>query len=129
MPSSFNYPKLTEMLTLYGIPNCDTVRKARKWLDTHGVQYDFYDYKKRGVTREKLDHWLTQISWEKLVNRSGTTWRKLPEEQKSTVKDAGSAAEILLSNNSAIKRPLIENVAGKVLTLGFSEKEYEHLFL
>jgi arsenate reductase (glutaredoxin) len=116
------------MLTLYGIPNCDTVKKARTWLDSRGVAYEFHDYKKKGITRKKLDHWLSQTSWEKLTNRAGTTWRKLPEEQKSAVSDAASAAELLVSNTSAIKRPLIENAAGRVVVLGFSEKEYEQIF-
>lgn len=116
------------MLTLYGIPNCDTVKKARTWLDAQQVPYHVHDYKKQGIDREKLDHWLTQVPWEKLLNRAGTTWRKLPDEQKSRVTDATSAADFLQNNTSAIKRPLLENEAGVVVALGFSEPEYRTLF-
>ncbi|MBU1820973.1 MAG: ArsC family reductase [Bacteroidetes bacterium] len=116
------------MLTLYGIPNCDTVKKARKWLDNQGVAYQFHDYKKMGINPEKLDSWLTQLPWEKLVNRSGMTWRKLPDEQKAAVTDAASAAALLQTHTSAIKRPLIENADGEVVALGFSEKDYEQAF-
>ncbi|MPR36161.1 ArsC family reductase [Salmonirosea aquatica] len=112
------------MFTLYGIPNCETVKKTRRWLDAQQVPYLFYDYKKQGISREKLDDWLSQVPWEKLLNRAGTTWRKLSDEQKNGITDAASAAEFMQSNTSAIKRPLLENEAGKVLALGFSEKEY-----
>lgn len=113
------------MLTLYGISNCDTVKKARTWLDAQGIAYEFHDYKKKGVSREKLDQWLHQLDWEKLVNRSGTTWRKLPDEQKSAVTDADTAAKLMLAHTSVIKRPLLEDTDGKVIALGFSEKEFE----
>lgn len=116
------------MLTLYGIPNCDTVKKARKWLDARQVPYQFHDYKKQGIGRQKLDRWLAQVPWEKLLNRAGTTWRKLPDEQKSRVTDAATAADFLQTNTSAIKRPLFENAAGTVVMLGFSEPEYRALF-
>jgi arsenate reductase (glutaredoxin) len=116
------------MLILYGIPSCDTVKKARKWLDAQQVTYQFHDYKKQGISREKLDQWLTQVPWEKLLNRAGTTWRKLSQEQKETITDAASAAEYLQNNTSAIKRPLLENEAGTVVALGFSESEYSSLF-
>jgi arsenate reductase (glutaredoxin) len=118
----------TEMLTLYGIPNCDTVKKARTWLDARGVAYQFYDYKKQGINQEKLAGWLAQLPWEKLVNRAGMTWRKLPDEDKAAVTDAASASALLLANPSAIKRPLIEAPDGKVLALGFSEKDYAQVF-
>lgn len=116
------------MLTLYGIANCDTVKKARVWLTSQGMEYEFHDYKKKGITREKLHNWLTQVPWEKLLNRSGTTWRKLPDDQKIAVTDADSAADLLSEYTSAIKRPLIENEAGRVLILGFSEADYTSLF-
>jgi arsenate reductase (glutaredoxin) len=116
------------MLTLYGIPNCDTVKKARTWLDSRGIAYSFHDYKKNGITQQKLDQWLTQLPWEKLLNRNGTTWRKLSDEQKGLVIDAPSAALLLTSTTSAIKRPLIEAPDGTVLALGFSEKDYEQAF-
>lgn len=116
------------MLTLYGIPNCDTVKKARTWLDARGVEYQFHDYKKKGISLEKLDGWLAQLAWEKLVNRSGMTWRKLADEQKAAVTDAASAAALLQTHTSAIKRPLIEESDGEIVALGFSEKDYEQTF-
>ncbi len=128
MPVFLNLSFDPPMMILYGIPNCNTVKKARTWLDAQGVPYKFHDYKKDGLSREKLDQWLTQIRWDTVVNRAGTTWRRLPEEQKSQVTDAGSAADLLLSYTSAIKRPIIEDADGKVLAVGFSEKEYEAKF-
>lgn len=116
------------MLTLYGIPACDSVKKARQWLDAHGVAYDFHDYKKKGISREKLDQWLMQLPWEKLVNRNGTTWRKLPDEQKLSVTNSESAASFLQGNTSAIRRPIIENAEGQIVTLGFSENDYGQIF-
>ncbi len=114
------------MLTLYGIPNCDTVKKARAWLDERGVAYEFHDYKKRGIPTEKLVDWLTQVSWERLLNRAGTTYRQLPDEQKPS--DADSAVAVMLANPSIIRRPLIE-ANGKVVALGFEGQEYKKQFL
>ena len=113
------------MLTLYGIPNCDTVKKARAWLDGRGVAYRFHDYKKAGISKEKLDAWLNQVPWERLVNRAGMTFRQLPEAQKPT--DAASAVVAMLANPSLIRRPLIE-ADGKVLTLGFKAEEFEERY-
>jgi len=70
------------MYTLYAIPNCDTVKKARVWLAEHGVEYQFHDYKKQGIDRQTIEHWLTQKPWEELINRTGATWRKLPDAEK-----------------------------------------------
>ena len=110
------------MLTLYGIPNCDTVKRACAWLDSRGVAYQFHDYKKAGVTKEKLEAWLEQLPWDRLVNRAGTTFRQLPDGQKPT--DADSAVAAMLANPSIIRRPLVER-DGTVLTLGFKAAEYE----
>lgn len=114
------------MLTLYGIPNCDTVKKARAWLDERGLAYDFHDYKKRGISAEKLADWLTQVSWEQLLNRAGTTYRQLADAQKPG--DAESAMAVMLANPSIIRRPLIE-AKGRLVALGFKEGEYENQFL
>jgi arsenate reductase len=123
---AFAVKKLSEnMLTLYGIPNCDTVKKARAWLDGRGVAYRFHDYKKAGISKEKLDAWLNQVPWERLVNRAGMTFRQLPEAQKPT--DAASAVVAMLANPSLIRRPLIE-ADGKVLTLGFKAEEFEEKY-
>lgn len=116
------------MIIVYGIPNCNTVKKARIWLEARGVTYEFHDYKKKGVSREKLDQWMAQLPWEKLLNRSGMTWRKLSDKQKSEIITPDAAAGLMQSSTSIIKRPLVENADGRVIALGFSEKEYEEAF-
>jgi arsenate reductase (glutaredoxin) len=110
----------THGITLYGIPNCDTVKKARTWLAGHDVAVAFHDFKKQGVPVERLDGWLASVGWEKLVNRHGTTWRKLADEQKAAVTDAASARALMLREPSVIKRPVVEWRDGQV-TVGFSE--------
>ena len=87
-------------LTLYGIPNCDTVKKARTWLDAQGISYQFHDYKKQGVPEARLDAWIKAVGWEKLVNRQGTTWRKFDDATKAAVVDAASARAVLRSSAS-----------------------------
>ncbi len=113
------------MYTLYAIPNCDTVKKARMWLAEHKVDYQFYDYKKQGIDRKTIEHWLTQKPWEELVNRSGMTWRQLPDAQKPT--DATGAIALMLEKPSVIRRPLIE-IAGQIVALGFKADQYEETF-
>ncbi len=98
----------TPTITLYGIPNCDTVKKARAWLAGQGLGCRFHDFKKQGVPEERLQSWLQALGWEKLVNRQGTTWRKLDPAVQAGVTDAASAAALLRSESSAIKRPVIE---------------------
>jgi arsenate reductase len=111
---------------LYGIPNCDTVKKARTWLAEHGQDVEFHDFKKQGLTREILAAWLQQLDWEVLVNRKGLTWRNLSDEQKAAVKDKDSALELMLANPSVIKRPVLD--AGGKLTVGFSAAQYQQFF-
>jgi arsenate reductase (glutaredoxin) len=113
-------------MILYGIKNCDTVKKARAWLDEHNIVYEFHDYKTAGITEKHLRAWLKQIDWQQLVNRSGMTWRKLSDEQKAKIVDADTAIALMLAQTSVIKRPLIE-VDGKVKALGFSPEEYSRL--
>jgi arsenate reductase len=113
-------------MKLYGIPNCDTVKKARAWLEAHGVDYEFHDYKKHGVDEALLAKWMKQAGWESVVNRKGITWRKLTDAEKAKVKDDQSAIAFLVEKPSAIKRPGFE-VKGK-LVLGFDEAVYEKLF-
>jgi arsenate reductase (glutaredoxin) len=96
------------MITLFGIPNCDTVKKARAWLTEHGLDYQFHDFKKQGVPPERLNAWINAVGWEKLLNRQGTTWRKLDAATQSTAVDAESAAKLLILNASLIKRPVVE---------------------
>jgi len=107
-------------ITVYGIPNCSTVKKARVWLDDHGLAYQFHDFKKAGVPESHVPSWITQASWEKLVNRQGTTWRKLDPATQSAVVDAKSATALMLANPSVIKRPVVEWADGSV-TVGFDE--------
>lgn len=112
------------MFILYGIPNCDTMKKARTWLDSHGIAYQFHDYKKQGISADKLQSWLSQYPWETLVNRAGTTWKKLAEEEKAM--DAASALALMQAKPSLIKRPIIE--AERIVAVGFRPEEYERLF-
>ncbi len=112
--------------TLYGIPNCDTVKKARTWLAAHDAAVDFHDFKKQGLARATVAAWLTQLDWEVLVNRKGTTWRKLPDAQRAAVIDAASALELMLEQPSVVKRPVLD-LDGK-LSVGFSEASYAQLF-
>ncbi|WP_312139161.1 ArsC family reductase [Sphingobacterium sp.] len=111
------------MLQVYGIKNCNTVKKALDWLNENKKDYVFHDYKKEPATVEKLEEWEKEVAWESLVNKKGTTWRKLSPEEQAKVKDANSANQALLSNNSMIKRPLIESPQG--ILLGFDEEEYK----
>ncbi|HAU18243.1 MAG TPA: ArsC family reductase [Marinobacter adhaerens] len=108
-------------MKLYGIKNCDTVKKARKWLDEQGIDYEFHDFKKDGLQSDLLFRWEQRVGWETLLNRRGTTWRKLPEDVRDTI-DAQSAHEIMLENPSIIKRPVVEN--GGDVRVGFSADEW-----
>lgn len=99
---------ITPDITLYGIANCDTVKKARAWLSAQGLEYRFHDFKKHGVPVDRLDAWLTEAGWEKLLNRQGTTWRKLDTATQAAVCDAASASALLQAHTSAIKRPVVE---------------------
>ncbi len=107
---------------VYGIPNCDTVKKARVWFADHSLPYVFHDYKKQGVPADRLDAWIQSVGWETLVNRQGTTWRKLEDAVKAGVVDAASAKALMMANPSVIKRPVIEK-AGQVLAVGFDVKK------
>ena len=107
------------MITLYGIPNCDSVKRARSWLDEAGLAYQFHDFKKTGVPPEALQRWLSDLGWERVLNRSGTTWRKLDEATRTGVVDAASAAVLMQAQPSLIKRPLMQWSDGR-LSAGFS---------
>jgi arsenate reductase len=109
-------------LVVYGIPNCDTVKKARAWLAEQGAEYVFHDYKKQGVPADRLDAWIEAVGWEALVNRQGTTWRKFDDATKACVVDAASAMALMVANASVIKRPVIEK-DGQVLSVGFDVKK------
>jgi arsenate reductase len=112
--------------TLYGIPNCDTVKKARTWMAAQGHEVDFHDFKKQGLERATAAAWLDQLDWEVLVNRKGTTWRKLPDERRAGVNSTAAALELMLEQPSVIKRPVLD--CGGKLSVGFSDSQYQDLF-
>lgn len=115
-------------MKLYGIPNCGTVKKARVWLEVRGVEYQFHDFKKQGVSEALLAGWLKQIGWQKLLKKTGPTWGQLPDEVKASIKDDASALALMLEKPNVIKRPVLEH-NGKVLATGFNETDYENLKL
>jgi Spx/MgsR family transcriptional regulator len=113
---------MAKPITIYGIKNCDTMKKARAWLDGHGVPYAFHDYKAAGLERERLERWCRQVGWETLLNRNGTTFRKLPEKDKERLTES-NAIKLMLAQPSIIKRPVLE-FGGKLL-VGFKPEQYE----
>lgn len=112
------------MITVYGIPNCDTVKKARTWLADRGLDVAFHDFKKQGVPAELLPAWLQAFGRDKLLNRAGTTWRKLDDAAKAAVVDDASATALMLAEPSVIKRPVVRWADGS-WTLGFSAQTFE----
>ena len=112
-------------MKLYGIKNCDTVKKARKWLDDNGIAYDFHDYKKSGVDRARLDAWAGEVGWEVLLNRAGMTFRKLPEADKTGI-DGKKAIDLMLAQPSMIKRPVLDT--GNLVLVGFKPDVYATAF-
>jgi Spx/MgsR family transcriptional regulator len=109
-------------VTIYGIKNCDTMKKARAWLDKHGVDYAFHDYKSAGIDRAQLERWAKKAGWETLLNRAGTTFKKLPEKEKDCITPAKAIA-LMLKQPSMIKRPVLEAEGGKLL-VGFKPEQY-----
>ncbi len=112
-------------VTLYGIKNCDTVRKARRWLDNHNISYEFHDFRADGLSKTKVGQWLKEIDQEVLVNRRGTTWRKLSDEQKA-VSTKAAITDLLVEQPTLIKRPVLENNGS--LHVGFKDAEYQEQF-
>lgn len=113
------------MITLYGIKNCDTMKNARGWLEKHGVEYYFHDYKSSGIDRVHLERWCKELGWERVLNRAGTTFRKLPDADKADL-NARKAIALMLAQPSMIKRPVLES--GKKLLLGFKPDSYAKEF-
>ncbi len=109
-------------MTIYGIKNCDTMKKARAWLDAHGVVYAFHDYKTSGVERGALEAWVRNVGWQMLLNRAGTTFKKLPDAEKADLGEA-KAIDLMLRQPSMIKRPVLD--LGSALVVGFSPERYE----
>lgn len=114
------------MIIIYGIPNCDTVRKALAWLNQHGIAYHFHNLKTEGISTQRLQAWVAQVGWEKLLNRKGTTWRRLPAHLQTAVSDAASAQALMQAQTSIIKRPVVEGASE--LIVGFDEAHYKNLF-
>lgn len=113
-------------ITVYGIANCDTVKKARAWLDERGLAYHFHDFRKAGVPAQRLDAWTAAVGWEKLVNRQGTTWRKLEPARQAAVRDEAAAQRLMQAEPSVIKRPVVEWPGGRT-TVGFDAAAWEAL--
>ncbi len=110
---------------MYGIPNCDTVKKARAWLDKHHINYHFHDYKKQGIDEDQLIDWIKRLGWQQLINKRGTTWRKLDDKTKTDMNDQ-LTIRVMMENTSIIKRPLIEFNDQSIL--GFDEATYKRIF-
>lgn len=117
---------VTPSLTLYGIKNCNTVKKARAWLDANGVRYAFHDYKSAGIEAERLLGWAKDVGWERLLNRSGTTYRKLPDVEKQDL-DEAKAIALMVAQPSMIRRPVVEGDGG--LLVGFDADRYRGTLL
>ena len=113
------------MVTMYGIKNCDTIKRARSWLEGHKVAYQFHDYKSAGIDKPTLEGWIKKVGWEVLLNRAGTTFKKLPEADKQGLSEKKAIA-LMLAQPSMIKRPVLE--AKSKLTVGFKPEEYQKLF-
>lgn len=113
------------MITLYGIPNCDTMKKARAWLSENGVEYDFYDYKKAGVDEKQLRLWVDELGWQSLLNTRGMMWRKVPQAVKDSI-DEASAISLMLETPSIIKRPVLDT--GRQRHVGFKSEQYAQIF-
>ena len=113
------------MIGLYGIPNCDTVRKARAWLDARGVAHRFHDYRKDGLERDRLEDWVAELGWETVLNRAGTTFRKLPEADRADL-TAARAIDLMLAQPAMIKRPILD--LGDRRLAGFKPALYEEIF-
>jgi Spx/MgsR family transcriptional regulator len=115
-----------DAIAIYGIPNCDTVKKARTWLSEQGYDFVFHDFKKQGLPEQALNQWLKVAGWEKVLNRKGTSWRKLTPEEQASVKSADTARPFLLANPSLVKRPVIEWHHNKVveITIGIQPERW-----
>ena len=110
-------------MKVYGIKNCDTVKKALKWLESHNIDFEFHDFKKSGISNEKLKEWSTKLGWEPLLNKRGTTWKKLDAETQNRIINENDAFKLIQEKTSVIKRPVIEN--GQDILIGFDENTYQ----
>lgn len=110
-------------MIIYGIPNCNTVKKAQDWLKTNNISFEFHNFKKEGISAEKLTEWIDTFGWEKVINKNGLTFKKLSKEEQAEINSAEKAIAYLIQNTSAIKRPIVEK-DGKTILLGFNEDAY-----
>lgn len=113
-------------MVIYGIPNCNTVKKALDWLKANQIDFEFHDFKKKGVTAEKLAEWFNAFGWEKVINKNGLTFKKLTKEQQAEINSRDSAISYLMQNTSAIKRPIVEQ-NGKAILISFNEEQYQEV--
>ncbi|MDR0792407.1 MAG: Spx/MgsR family RNA polymerase-binding regulatory protein [Chitinophagaceae bacterium] len=116
------------MYTVYGIPNCNTVKKSLDWLDQHSIEYRFHNYKKDKISLTQLNNWCKQIHWQELINKKGTTWKKLDASLQLSVTNQKAATHLMAEYTSVIKRPVIE-LDEKIVAVGFDENEYEKVFV
>jgi arsenate reductase (glutaredoxin) len=112
-------------ITIYGIPNCDTTKKAMAWLQKNNIDFSFHDYKLQGISKEKLEDWCNKQGWDIIFNKRSTTWRELPEAEQQKVTGQATAIKVMLANNSIIKRPVLEH--NNKLIIGFNDLEYKGL--
>ncbi|PWS27038.1 arsenate reductase [Pedobacter yonginense] len=110
-------------MKVYGIPNCNTVKKSLDWLKANHIDFEFHDFKKKGITTEKLNEWCNTFGWDTVLNRKGLTWKKLSKEEQAKIDNQDLAIAYLLENTSAIKRPIVEN-GGKAILIGFDDDKY-----
>ena len=111
-------------IIIYGIPNCDTTKKAMAWLSKNKIPFSFHDYKVEGISKKKLDEWFTKADWETIFNKRSTTWRELAEEEQKKITNPSSAISLILKHTSIVKRPVIEY--GNKLIIGFNEEQYKN---
>ena len=121
----FTHSIFKTMITLFGIKNCDTIKKASNWLTEQGIDFQFHDYRSDGLDEVQLQQWCDELGWEQVLNRRGTTWRKLPEDVKNAINEA-SAIQLMLKQPAMIKRPLLDT--GDKRVLGFKATDYQQLF-
>jgi arsenate reductase (glutaredoxin) len=114
-------------MKVYGIKNCDTVKKSLKWLDDNDVKYEFHDYKKSGISKEKLEEWTSKVGYEALINKKGTTWKKLEPEQQNAITSKEAAFDLMSEKTSLIKRPLVEDPSTGKIILGFNPEAFSLL--
>jgi arsenate reductase (glutaredoxin) len=113
-----------QTVIVYGIPNCDTIKKTILWLKENKISFQFHDYKKEGIAKSKLDDWCTKAGWENIFNKKSTSWRELPKAEQDKVISKQAAIKVMLANNSIIKRPIVELNNNKIL-VGFNSEQYE----